>query len=267
MSFIHDSGEAVSSRTGMIETLEEARERLRPYGQRTASLKGVMFEAPSRPFGAETPWDYMKRARNLVPTAARVIDMGTGDGERYASICKDFPGYAVATEEWDTSASIAMSLFRRSCISLVRCRSHLLPFADTSFDLVLNRHEEFTPREVARVLRPSGIFLTEQWGTSWEEMRRFFPRIPSGNDLFQDYVRGLGEAGLIVSDARRAHTFRVYSDVGDIVTAVALDGNLIPDFDPLGVDLESILDMERELSTPEGLRLSEGLFIIESTKA
>jgi hypothetical protein len=131
----------------------------------------------------------------------------------------------------------------------------------------LNRHEELSPQEIVRVLRKGGSFLTEQWGASWGEIRRFFPRIPApAGDDFDEYVSEIQEAGLTVSDARRANTLRAYNGVGDIVTMLLLDGSIIPDFDPLGSDLEAILDMEHELTTPMGLLLSEGNFLIEARR-
>ena len=251
----------------MAESIDESRERLRPYVERTTSLKGVMFDAPSRPIGAEAPWDYMVRAAELVKSADHVLDMGTGDGLRFSSICRDFRGYAVATEEWATSASIASPLLQRLGINLVRCWSQLLPFSDDSFDVVLNRHEELFAQDLARVLRQGGSFLTQQWGASWAEMWRFFPRIPAPvGDQFDEYVSEIREAGLAVSDARQAKTLRAYSGVGDIVTMLLLDGSIIPDFDPLGSDLKAILKMERELTTTEGLVLSEGNFLIEARR-
>ena len=39
-----------------------------------------------------------------------------------------------------------------------------LPFPDETFDLVLNRHGDFDPEELWRVLRPGGVFLTQQVG-------------------------------------------------------------------------------------------------------
>jgi SAM-dependent methyltransferase len=39
-----------------------------------------------------------------------------------------------------------------------------LPVPDAHFDLVLNRHESFDAGEVRRILRPGGLFLTQQVG-------------------------------------------------------------------------------------------------------
>jgi SAM-dependent methyltransferase len=39
-----------------------------------------------------------------------------------------------------------------------------LPFEDGSFDMVINRHGDFNPKEIHRVLKPGGIFITQQVG-------------------------------------------------------------------------------------------------------
>ncbi len=39
-----------------------------------------------------------------------------------------------------------------------------VPFADGSFDMIINRHGDFDPEETARLLRPDGLFITEQVG-------------------------------------------------------------------------------------------------------
>lgn len=79
-------------------------------------------------------------------SAATVLDMGTGDGERFAKLTDGFHGRACATEEWDASAPIAAERLRPLSVHVVRCRSHHLPFRDETFDLVLNRHEQLTVR-------------------------------------------------------------------------------------------------------------------------
>jgi SAM-dependent methyltransferase len=40
-----------------------------------------------------------------------------------------------------------------------------LPFADASYDVVLSRHDAFAADDVRRVLRPGGVFVTQQVGS------------------------------------------------------------------------------------------------------
>ena len=39
-----------------------------------------------------------------------------------------------------------------------------LPFADSSFDMVINRHGDKNPGEIYRVLKPGGMFISQQVG-------------------------------------------------------------------------------------------------------
>ena len=39
-----------------------------------------------------------------------------------------------------------------------------LPFADGGFDMVINRHGDFSAEEIYRVLKPGGLFITQQVG-------------------------------------------------------------------------------------------------------
>lgn len=39
-----------------------------------------------------------------------------------------------------------------------------LPLLDGAFDLVINRHEAYEPHEIWRILKPGGLFITQQVG-------------------------------------------------------------------------------------------------------
>ncbi len=39
-----------------------------------------------------------------------------------------------------------------------------LPYSNNRFDLIMNRHESFSAKELGRVLKPNGIFITQQVG-------------------------------------------------------------------------------------------------------
>src|SRR5207247_11061623 len=97
--------------------------------------------------------------------------MGTGGGELLDALTASFFGRTVATEPWSVNAPIAAARLRPRGIAVVRCGSLQLPFRPASFDLVLNRHEELDPAEVARVIPFDGRALTQQVDSiRWREV-------------------------------------------------------------------------------------------------
>lgn len=134
-----------------VGSWDQARERLRPYVEAARGFSGWMVNVRAKVLGGDSPWDYMDRARGLVSSASAVLDLGTGGGERFGELLREYEGRAVATEEWAVNAPIAASHLCPLGAEVVRCSSLALPFADSSFDLVLARHEALDPAEVARV--------------------------------------------------------------------------------------------------------------------
>jgi hypothetical protein len=248
------------------ETLEQARERLRPYVERARTFSGWMPDLRTRPLAATPNWDYMTRARTLMQDASLVLDMGTGGGERFGELLAGFSGRAIATEEWPVNVPIAAAHLRPLGADTVYCRSTQLPFNDCSFDLVLNRHEDLRPVDVARVLKSGGTVLTQQAWMTWKELGRFVARRVFLADLFESYRDGFAAAGLEVQDARAVEWPAAYANLGDFVYMLCIAPWEIPEFDPLGRDLEALLALERALTTTHGLVLTQGSFIIEARK-
>jgi SAM-dependent methyltransferase len=208
----------------------------------------------------------MSRARDIMATATSVLDMGTGGGERFGELLAGFDGNAIATEEWHINAPIAAAYLRPLGSGVVRCHSLELPFAGAAFDLVLNRHEKLDPVEIARVLQPGGSLLIEQVWRHWKELPRFFSRASDFGDHFHIYQQGLTAAGMQVLEAREHEVAAAYDSLGDLVFMLCITPWTIPAFDPLGSDLEVLLALERELTTPDGLVLSDGSYILEARK-
>jgi SAM-dependent methyltransferase len=244
----------------------EARERLRPYVERARSFSGWMLDVKVRRLGEGPPWDYLARARELASTARAVLDLGTGGGERFAEVIGGLDCRSVATEEWVVNAPVAAARLRPLGAGVVRCRSLALPFAGATFDLVLDRHEELEPAEVARVLAPGGRVLTQQVWNDMNELSRYFPRRSDFGDHFNGYQRGFSEAGLRVLDARTQAWSDAYESLGEVVYYLCLAPWDVPDFDPLGADLPALLALEKDLSTPEGILMSGGSYVIEAQK-
>jgi hypothetical protein len=76
---------------------EKRLEDLRPFVAEARQMQGWSFAYAPISLGPPQPWDYEGRARELAQSAARVLDMGTGGGEVFERILKDYQGHAVAT--------------------------------------------------------------------------------------------------------------------------------------------------------------------------
>jgi SAM-dependent methyltransferase len=251
-----------------VYDLNAARDRIRPYVDRARGFSGWQLdEFTPKPLGPTEPWSYEARAGDLLRNARSVLDMGTGGGEVFERLCSSFGGQAVATEPWSVNAPVAAARLRPHGIAVVRCGSLQLPFRAATFDLVLNRHEELDPAEVARVVSRGGRVLTQQIGRNWwRELRAFFPRMQDFGDLFRRYERGFRTSHLAVVEARTHEWKAAYRGLGDIVFLLCVAPWEIPDFDPLGRDLPALLAAEEALSTDDGIVLTESLFLIEAMK-
>lgn len=127
------------------------------------------------------PWNFEKIVEEHAARAADLLDMGTGGGERLMAL-KHRPARTVATEAWPPNVDVAGRNLRPLGITVVwdegapnnteqadeETRGRL-PFPSESFELISNRHESFLATEVARVLTPGGIFLTQQTGGNYAE--------------------------------------------------------------------------------------------------
>ncbi|MGQ0796617.1 MAG: methyltransferase domain-containing protein [Methanobacteriota archaeon] len=226
-----------------------------------------MEEFAPKPLGSREPWSYTVRASELLEDATSAVDMGTGGGEVFEQLCAAYRERAVATEPWHANAQVAAARLRPLGIDVVRCHSLALPFRPQVFDLVLNRHEELDPEEVARVVAAGGSLLTQQIGrTWWQELRESFPRMRDFGDVLRRYEGGLRASGLTIVQARTHDWKAAYRGLGDVVFILCVAPWTIPDFDPLGRDLPALLDAEERLSTADGIALTESLFLIEARK-
>ena len=245
----------------------EALRRLRPYVERARDFSGWDFsDLKARNLEPGPPWDYERLARAYAGTAASVLDMGTGGGEVLARIRDGLPPRVVATEEWEVNAPVAKRRLAPLAVEVVRCRSLRLPFKDATFDLVLNRHEELAPIEVARVLQRGGRIVTQQVGRhDWRELDRHFPRKTDFGDLFGEYVRGFEANGLMVISSLE-HDYKVaYPSLGEVVYMLAVAPWTVPDFD-LERDLGALLALEAECQMEDGLVLTESRFLVVAEK-
>jgi len=111
-------------------------------------------------------WDYSEVVRRYLEPSSRVLDVGTGGGEKFLELAPHF-GSVVGIDSDQAMTEAARentppSLADR--VSFQTMPAESLQFPDGTFDVVLNRHAPVCVEEIIRVLRPGGLFITQQVG-------------------------------------------------------------------------------------------------------
>ena len=110
----------------------------------------------------------------------------------------------------------------------------MLPFEDASFDMVINRHGDFNPSEIYRVLKPGGLFITQQVGA--ENDRELVELLCGQTDLpFPDqYLKitmdRFSQTGFEILDGRECFRPIRFYDVGALVWFARIIQWEFPDF-------------------------------------
>lgn len=171
--------------------------------------------------------------------------MGTGGGEWLAALPVR-PARVVATEAWAPNVPVARERLAPLGIKVVQVEgapdnteqspgetAGQLPFEDGSFDLITNRHESFLASEVARVLRPRGVFMTQQLGDG--VFREFNELLSAEAPERQPWCLALAveqveRAGLSVEQSAEDREEVTFSDVGALAWYLRMVPWTVADF-------------------------------------
>ena len=112
----------------------------------------------------DLPWSYREVIERWRKPEMKLLDIDTGGGEFLLFLGYPYENTA-ATEGYAPNVELCRETllplgidFRPGCVR------DKLPFADESFDLILNRHGDFDAEDLYRMLKPGGIVVTQQVG-------------------------------------------------------------------------------------------------------
>ena len=220
--------------------------------------------------GEREPWSYLDRAAELMRRSSSVVDLDTGGGERLLRLREHWPPRVVVTEDYPPNFELVRERLTPMGVEVVRAAvsdTGPMPFGDGEFDLVLNRHAQFNPSEVARVLSPGGAFLTQQvhgmW--LWELQAAFDVSPPFPENAPAKYVPKLEAAGLVMEAVEEWEGRMAFLDVGAIVyylKAVPWD---VPGF-TVKTHLRYLLALQERLESGEELSFHTARFLLEARK-
>jgi len=136
------------------------------------------------------PWSYIVAISNYIQNSNYMLDMGTGGGE-FLSNLSQLPKHTYATEAYKPNVCIAKERLEPLGIKVVELdegkqEESPLPFEDEFFDFAINRHECYESKEIFRIIKPKGIFITQQVGyRNNEDLRMRFGSIkPEDNFIW-----------------------------------------------------------------------------------
>ena len=190
------------------------------------SATGRMAEAP-------LAWSYASKLLPTLRKAQSMLDMGTGGGE-FLSRLQPLPPLTHATEGYAPNVPIARKRLEPLGVRVYEVgEDGQLPFEDNQFELVINRHEYYDPKEVLRVLKSGYRFITQQVGGENEQSLNVLLGTESNQYAYWtlDYaVRELQEAGWRIIEQKVDSPIMRFYDVGAIVYYLKAIPWQIPDF-------------------------------------
>jgi len=228
-------------------------------------VSGRMQESPE-------PWKYPDLLRELMQQASSMLEIGTGGGELFGSLRK-YPRLTVATEAYPPSVSKAGRRLQPLGIRVVQTIDDIrlpLPFEDCAFDLAANRHAGYSAREIFRVLKPGGRFITQQVGGrnqfAFNQILQEEPSFIYSDWTLETARQEVLEAGFYLLRAEEAFPPTRFYDIGAVVFFLKVISWQVPGFDP--VLYEDKLRLIHQQIQREGyLETAAHRFIIEAQKA
>lgn len=169
----------------------------------------------------DLPWDYEKIVRQYLKRDLNIMDYDTGGGEFLLSLNHPYSRTA-ATEGYPPNVELCSEKLLPLGINFKECNNpSQIPFEDESFDLVINRHGNFDARELFRLLRQNGLFITEQVGGDNDRdlVEMVLPKVdkPFSHLNLTEQRRHFEDAGFEIIQAEEAYRPIIFYDIGAFV--------------------------------------------------
>ena len=195
-------------------------------------------------------WDYRKEILRHLKPEMKILDIDTGGGEFLLSLEHPYENTA-ATEGYSPN----VDLCRRELVPLgVDFREWNgrgpLPFADGSFDIVINRHGDLDAAQIIRVLKPDGLFITQQVGAENDrelvELLCGETELPFPEQYLDLTVCKFWDAGFEILEAQECFRPIRFYDVGVLVWFARIIQWEFPGFS-VDTNLEGLMNAQRVL--------------------
>lgn len=183
------------------------------------------------------PWSWSEIVASRLGGVHQMLDMDTGGGEVLLDIhrhAESWPDQVRATEGYPPNVSVAARNLAKIGTTVVPFETHdHLPFDDGTFDLITNRHGGFSTEELWRILKPGGVFLTQQISFSEKlDVNELLggPGPSYERVTFGTFVGRFPAAGFAILDQRQFTGSDIFDDIGALVFVLTMASWEVADF-------------------------------------
>lgn len=215
------------------------------------------------------PWDYREVIGRYLRPHMRLLDIDIGGGEFLLSLQHPYENTA-AMENYPPNVKLCEEVLLPLGIAFQPGDGKgRLPFPSGSFDMVINRHGDFCPGEICRVLKPGGLFITQQVGA--ENDRELVTLLcgetpmPFPEQYLRIVSRKFRDAGFAILQEEEAFRPICFFDVGALVWFARIIQWEFPDFS-VDTHLDGLLEAQRILETDGKIEGQTHRFLLVAQK-
>ena len=217
----------------------------------------------------DLPWDYGQIVRGCLTDGKRLLDFDTGGGEFLLSLGHP-AAMTAATEGYPPNVALCRERLLPLGIDFRSCADPAgIPFPDAYFDIIINRHGDFVPQEIKRLLKPGGVFITQQVGRDNDRdlVRLVLPDaiMPFPQQTMEHQRRAFDQEGFRILRAEEAYRPIHFYDIGAFVWFARI---IEWEFSGFSVEKcwERLLDMQRTVEREGKISGTIHRFLIAAQK-
>lgn len=179
------------------------------------------------------PWDYRETVLSYLTPEMKLLDIDTGGGE-FLRTLNHPPRNTAATEGYAPNVEFCRRELAPLGIDFRPSDGAKLPFSEASFDMVIDRHGDLNPSEIFRVLKPGGLFVTQQVGADNDRalvslLMGDLP-LPFPHQRLGEVSRAFSEVGFSILRGEEYYGRIRFFDVGALVWFAGVIPWEFPDF-------------------------------------
>jgi len=217
-------------------------------------------------------WDFFQEVAKKAKKGDVVLDLGTGGGERVLEIA-DKVFLLIGIDLSSNMINTARKNLSKKGLKNVRflqMDSSKLIFPDNFFDIVTSRHCDFSAKEVYRVLKKGGYFLTQQVSeydkiNIKKELGRGQSYGKEDGSLKKRYLGELKKMGFKKIKSDDYDSIEYYKKKEDIVYFLKYTPT-IPHFGKKPGDSEKLEKFFEKYTTKKGIKTNSKRFMITAKK-